>query len=254
MREFSAPDAQADNVLGKRIRQLRKDCAMSGAEFANQLKKYGVTVQRGAVSKWELGDTLPSCYQLAAIAEVFGLDRFSDIFGSEDLNEEGIRRVNEYRNDLIASGQYAPNIVKLNPSNICQIPLYLVPVSAGTGNDLLDSPSDMLELPQKSVPAGTDFCVRISGDSMEPTYADGQIVFVSARNSLSSGEIGVFSYDGAAYIKQYAETIPSVDSSADEPQSSQLLISKNKKYPPILVDISLPFRIFGKVLGAYQDP
>ena len=62
-----------------------------------------------------------------------------------------------------------------------------------------------------NVPEDTDFGIRVTGDSMLPRYVPGQIVFVEQCKELFDGEIGVFIYDGNAYIKQYTESVPSND-------------------------------------------
>ena len=37
-----------------------------------------------------------------------------------------------------------------------------------------------------------DFGVRVSGDSMEPLYLNGQIIWVHQQKTLEDGEIGIF--------------------------------------------------------------
>ena len=43
----------------------------------------------------------------------------------------------------------------------------------------------MVSFPEKSVPKGADFGVRVSGDSMEPVYHDGQIVWVEECETVT---------------------------------------------------------------------
>ena len=52
------------------------------------------------------------------------------------------------------------------------------------------------------IPVGVEFGIRISGDSMEPTINDGDIVFVKRQPGIELGEIGIFIYDGDAYCKK----------------------------------------------------
>ena len=66
----------------------------------------------------------------------------------------------------------------------------------------------MIDFDPDNIPEGTDFGIRVSGDSMLPRYVSGQIVFVEQCKELYPGEIGVFVYNGNAYIKQYQETMP----------------------------------------------
>ena len=51
-------------------------------------------------------------------------------------------------------------------------------VSAGTGNFLVDGPKETVRIDESILPEDTTFGVRISGDSMEPEFHDGQIAWV----------------------------------------------------------------------------
>ena len=73
------------------------------------------------------------------------------------------------------------------------------PASAGTGQYLNDVRVERIELP---VDIDADFVIPIKGDSMEPDYHDGDLVFIQTSVDLNDGVIGVFNYNGDAYIKQ----------------------------------------------------
>ena len=83
-----------------------------------------------------------------------------------------------------------------------------------------------------------DFGVRVSGDSMEPLYLNGQIIWVHQQETLEDGEIGIFFLDGEAYVKKYHQTPDGIS-----------LISMNKIYAPIKISSGSVFRTFGKVVG-----
>lgn len=83
-----------------------------------------------------------------------------------------------------------------------------------------------------------DFDVRVSGDSMEPLYLNGQIIWVHQQETLEDGEIGIFFLDGEAYVQKYHQAPDGIS-----------LISMNKKYAPIKVSSGSVFRTFGKVVG-----
>ena len=92
----------------------------------------------------------------------------------------------------------------------------------------------------------------MSGDSMEPVYHDGQIVWVQQCEKLRPGEVGVMIYDGQGYIKAYAEQEP------DDPEAylssdgvrrmQPVMVSYNKAYAPKPASPELEFRIVGRVL------
>ncbi len=88
------------------------------------------------------------------------------------------------------------------------MPVSDLPVSAGTGAFLDEGNFEMVSFPESSIPDGAEFGVRVSGDSMEPVYHDGQIVWVQQCENTRTGEVGVMIYDGQGYIKAYAEQEP----------------------------------------------
>lgn len=124
-----------------------------------------------------------------------------------------------------------------------QIKVYEQPAAAGLGN-YLDEPAFHVEqYPTKVIPAGTDFGVIISGDSMEPKIHDGGTVFVQAIPAIDPGQIGIFVLDGKAFCKKLM---------VDQGSRRIHLVSLNPKYEDIIVDEdSGSFRTLGRVLGQW---
>ncbi len=84
-----------------------------------------------------------------------------------------------------------------------QVPLFHMPVSAGTGMFLEGDSADMMTLPE-GYPAGkADFALRVSGHSMEPTFLDGDILLVRSQQKVEMGELGIFVADGEGYFKRF---------------------------------------------------
>ncbi|MBQ4050235.1 MAG: helix-turn-helix domain-containing protein [Oscillospiraceae bacterium] len=98
--------------------------------------------------------------------------------------------------DQAAEDELAPNVIEL--------PLFDQPASAGYGNWLDETISEPIPVPDTPTTRRADFCIRVSGDSMEPKYADGDLVFVRKQDDVSVGEFGIWVIDGSAYIKQRA--------------------------------------------------
>ena len=110
--------------------------------------------------------------------------------------------------------------------------------SAGTGQYLNDVRVERIELP---VDIDADFVIPIKGDSMEPDYHDGDLVFIQTSVDLNDGVIGVFNYNGEAYIKQLV---------IDTEQS--YLHSLNPAYKDMPITPETDFRIIGEVVGVYR--
>ena len=117
------------------------------------------------------------------------------------------------------------------------LPLYSLAVSAGTGQFLDGEDYEMVEV-GREVPDGANFGVRVAGDSMEPQFHDGQVIWVRQQRSLMTGEIGIFLYDGNAYLKQLVAH-----------EEALALHSLTPKYPDIVISPELPLRVLGKVMS-----
>ncbi|HBI2077463.1 TPA: LexA family transcriptional regulator [Enterococcus faecalis] len=111
------------------------------------------------------------------------------------------------------------------------------PVSAGTGEFLTDETCEEIELPIEQIPTEADFCLSVNGDSMEPTFHNGEYVFVKKQLDIFSGKIGVAILNGEAFLKRIWFENGDVR-----------LESLNKKYKDIIVTENDEFRIVGKVV------
>ena len=81
------------------------------------------------------------------------------------------------------------------------INLYLEPSAAGIATPTFGVDFEPYTL-QKDDPKGASFAERIQGDSMEPYFPDGSIVFVN-HDAMADGDIGIFCVDGGTVCKQY---------------------------------------------------
>ena len=81
------------------------------------------------------------------------------------------------------------------------IMLYDLPVSAGPGEFLDSASGEEIYIPDNSRTTDADFALKISGNSMEPKYRDGDILLVEDCESVEVGEPGIFLLDGSGYFK-----------------------------------------------------
>lgn len=83
---------------------------------------------------------------------------------------------------------------------------YFRSASAGTGIFILGNEvTDQIEIPNTPENCKVDFAIKVSGDSMKPDYADGDVVLVSQKAELHHGDVGIFIINNKAYIKEYGE-------------------------------------------------
>lgn len=114
-------------------------------------------------------------------------------------------------------------------------PGYSLPMSAGTGQPTEDEYPENYRL-VKEPPRGASFIAPVSGNSMEPTYHDGDKVFIHSCEKIEVGEIGAFYMDGQMWIKELGEGV---------------LISHNPEYDPIPMKDDI--RCQGRVLGVCDE-
>lgn len=260
-RDFYNVAAERDQcILGQRITLARNMKGISVRELQRQLTTRGVDASYSTLFRWERGETEPTAYQLLAICDVLDVPDMYSFFMSgakeHQLNDEGLKKLYDYRDDLVASGKYTPTPRrKSNPVRMIEMPVSTLGASAGTGEFLSEENIELMRFPENSVPVNADFAIRVVGDSMEPVYQDHQLVWVQICNALTPGDVGIFVLDGEGYIKAYDEREPDEDVRDDFTDSNgvmhgqPMLISYNEKYAPKIVTTSSSFKICGKVLN-----
>ena len=253
---YNAAKEGPNNVFGMRIDEDRKRAGLSLPEFSALLNQYGVTMSPSGINKWTKGSALPNAYQLLAVCYALDLETDLSYFCAgyvPALNDEGLAKIKEYRDDLIASGRYKPH-TKTTAIRYIEKPVSNLAVSAGIGEFLDDCNLEMISFPENTVPDKADFGIQVSGDSMEPVYHDGQIVWIQRCENLMPGEVGVFIYDGKGYLKVYTEQEPDLEQTEDYTDSygcihmQPVLISYNQAYEPMAINLETEFRIVGRVL------
>ena len=254
---YDAALEKQKNVIGKKIAEARKLKGMSLAILAKYLERFGLAVSSGAVGKWETGDTVPNAYQLIALCNALEIEVAVPYFMESYeplLDEKGLKKLREYRDDLIATGSYRPASLKAEMVRFRDIPVSELKASAGTGQFLDEGRFEMVRFPEDKIPRGADFGVYVLGNSMEPVYHDGQIVFVQKCGRVEPGQVGIFVHDGEGYIKIYSEQEPD-GSIADEFTDSYgvvhpqpVLRSYNSAYEPRVIMPDSQFEVVGRVL------
>lgn len=122
------------------------------------------------------------------------------------------------------------------PYTLCK-PYYGPLAAAGRA---VDSFSELMhgtmEVPDNDLSRHSDYLIGVSGDSMEPDFQDGDIVYVQKVDyRLSIGQVGIFQKDNGIYIKEVGENG---------------LISRNQAYPPMVDDTEVI--CLGKVIGKVE--
>lgn len=226
--------------LGQTLATLRKEKGYNQPMVAEYLTSCGCNATQQVISKWERNINTPNAEQFLLLCRLYDvrdvLSVFYDMPGTQDsLNTQGKKRVDEYIRLLSSDAEFTSEKITRTARLSRTIPLYDLPVSAGTGQFLDSNTYELIEV-DDTVPLSATYAVRISGDSMLPRFVDHQIVYIKQQQTLESGEIGIFILDGDAYCKQ-------LDT------NTNTLISLNSKYEPIVIKEYDEFRVLGKVVG-----
>ncbi len=128
--------------------------------------------------------------------------------------------------------EYKAAQTECDECHIIEMPSYLQTASAGYGNWLEEAEEITITVPDTPMTRQADFAIRVSGDSMEPKYSDGDLVFVKKQDDIEVGEYGIWIVDGDAYIKK---------------RGVDRLISLNHQYPD--VEQGENVHCVGKVIG-----
>lgn len=88
-------------------------------------------------------------------------------------------------------------------AKIISLPEPLQSASAGYGQLADDETANMVNLKFNDITRKADYIMRVSGNSMEPKFFNGQRVLVASQPAVELGEIGIFIKGGERYIKIY---------------------------------------------------
>ncbi|HFU4205290.1 TPA: S24 family peptidase [Streptococcus suis] len=239
--------------IGQKIKDFRKLAGMTQTDLAQRLE-----TTKQTISRYEKGDRKPGQDTLFELTDIFKVsidDFFPPITTTApnsiieqisdkvvQLTEPNQKNVLRYSSELLDKQNtvaYSKNTVSELQATYFTYNYYDQPASAGTGQYLNDVQVEQIELP---VNVQADFVVPIYGDSMEPEYHSGDYVFVKLSVDLSDGDIGVFAYNGDAYIKQLCIT-----------DQGAYLHSLNPDYDNIPITADTDFRTIGEVVDVYRE-
>lgn len=215
------------------------------------------------VRDWLKGITYPRIGKIELLANYFNINK-SDLIENKvittqpsdslleaitntakQLNTNNKKTVLRTSEELLEAQMSKIKTEETQPNEVSEViqlysyDYYDHPASAGTGQYLNDVRVERIELP---VDVDADFVIPIKGDSMEPDYHDGDLVFIRTSVELNDGVIGVFNYNGDAYIKQLV---------IDKDQA--YLHSLNPAYKDMPITPETDFRIIGEVVDLYRE-
>ncbi|HHW5248646.1 TPA: XRE family transcriptional regulator [Staphylococcus aureus] len=240
--------------IGKGLKMLRNSNNLTMEELANDLnEKYpeSMKLTKGKISKWENEKEEPRLSTAKILAEYFDV-MINDLY-DDNHKEESTKSItaiydqltpyrqknvltyakhqldiqNERTNDVIDLDDYKGDIIQETPINGY--------ASAGTGEQLFDEPRFKVNV--KGYIPPHDLALQVNGDSMEPMFENGEIIFVEKTHDIKNGQIGVFIINGEAFVKKVRVE-----------DDRLTLISLNKKYKDLHFYENEGVKLVGKVI------
>ena len=229
------------------IEKLKEGRLNKGLKQSDVTRLIGI--KNTTLSNYENGNTEPDMDTFLKLCHLYDLD-YSELLGEAygysvpgcafDIKSSDIKMISRYH-ELDDHGKELVNLVLEKEHDRCIASINEKPASlrlytymqkiaaAGNGFYFDDIPTETIEAPYME---GADFIIGVSGDSMEPTYSDGDLVYVEKRQILNTGDIGIFMINNECFIKEVGKNG---------------LLSHNPKYDPIPGTESI--HCIGKVLG-----
>ncbi|HDE6995496.1 TPA: helix-turn-helix transcriptional regulator [Staphylococcus aureus] len=231
-------------IIAKNIRKFLNDSNMSQKKLAEL-----INIKPSTLSDYLNLRSNPSHGVIQRIADVFEVGK-SDIDTTyKDDNDNDItsiynkltpprqENVLNYANEqLEEQNSKGDNVVDINSYKQEKTPVNVNGcVSAGVGERLHDE-TLFTEMVKGPIPTH-DLALKVNGDSMEPMFKDGEIIFVEKTHNIKNGQIGIFIIEEEAYVKKvFVE------------DDRLTLVSLNKDYDDLHFYRNESVRLIGKVI------
>ena len=232
------------SFIGEQIKKYRNIKGMTQQDIADALGESSGRV----IYNWEKGIGRPDCDKLARLCDLLGVSA-DELIGCKSMAQrptatewttlQKYRTLDEHGKevvDYLIDSEYKRvrlSMKKPKP-RMLKIDWFTLPASAGTGHILDSDLAEALLVPESAEAEQADFVISVGGDSMEPTYHDGDKVFVEKCDAVEVGEVGIFVVNGDVYIKELGNSC---------------LISHNEKYKPIRIGENDSVYCCGRVMG-----
>lgn len=254
--------------LGTVLKELRKKKKLTAKETSDKLLSMGYEISDKTLSGYETGIRMPNADVFMALCKIYDCKNILEMFSfinadysiptDDEWNMiEKYRLISKFSSDgasvvdTILDREYSiAEKLKKQSEKIqkisMEVPEKIVPkrilayygkiAAAGKSYGFDDMIAGTIECHLTENSQRADYAIGVSGDSMEPTFYDGDIVYVKKNANLNIGDIGIFQKDNGIYIKEVGENG---------------LISHNKTYKPMVNGGTVI--CLGKVLGKVES-
>lgn len=222
------------STLGERIKYSREAKGL----LQNDLAKLIGVKSSGVISNWENDLNKPDAEKIVRLCNVLDVSAsyLLDYYGKssfefnlleeehikkyrslDDLGKETVEyilnketaRVKELQkknariSELESGSNTMAGFVENSDIPARLINYYYRLASAGTGQIVFDMPpTKRIEIPNIPKYEKVDYAIGVNGNSMEPTFHDGDMLLIEMTEEISYGDIGIFLVEGESYVKK----------------------------------------------------
>ena len=259
--EIEGSKMELKKYIGTQIKTFRKSAGFTQDELAKRLN-----TTKQTISRYEKGDRKANQDMLFELCDIFGVS-IDDFFPSQNESTQPpttspiqsiYDQLHQSRQDKVLTyaerqldEQKNEEETKINEVSEKVIDLYQVEVVSETaaacgfnyGFGYDDTDRETIEVDEQ--PPRHDIATKVSGDSMQPDYQDGDILYLVDKGLTTyNGDLAVIAYGDRSYFKKiYTEN------------GRLRLVSLNDKYEDIILDFppaeDTHIKIFA-VVGVYR--
>ena len=219
------------NYIGSKIKYYREEKSLTQDDLA---KKLGLG--KGTISNYESGYRTPQGNRLFELAEILDIN-INELFPPTIKSEKNISSIYSKLTPPRQQKVYHYAEEQLEAQNKKQTVVTLGKTAAGEPiyqEDIIEEEKEV-----SAVPAGADVALVVQGDSMEPDFKSGSVVFYKKQPQVENGELAV------VHIKDDGITFKKV--LFDYDKKKIILRSLNDKYEDKVFDAD-DVNILGKVI------
>ncbi|WP_265460352.1 LexA family protein [Enterococcus sp. HY326] len=174
--------------MGERIKRLRLEKGLTQEELGN---RFGL--KRAAINKYEKGNV--ENMKRSIIEEMSNFFQVSPSYlMALDETESSIESIYNKLEPPRQAKVYSFAEAQLKQQNKKVVPLY--GATAANPIELAYGDVDLDTTVETSVPDKADCALVVKGNSMEPEYQDGDIVFYKAQPTVENGEMAIVEIEG----------------------------------------------------------
>lgn len=193
-----------DNDIGRRIAQVRRERGYNQEELAEM-----ALINRTTLARYETGMVEPGAIALSRIADALNVTTDELLCRTEKLPPF----ISIVRNTVPVVGEIA-----------CGTPI--------TAEQNIEGFADLPD------GVNADFALKCKGDSMLPTFQEGDLVLIRMQPEVNDGQIAAVGIDGEATLKHFYRQPGGV-----------LLVSDNPKFAPLFFPAESAPVVYGLAVG-----